>query len=546
MDPRGALYKMYNVADSVSGAEKKTRKTEGTQDLAALIRGLTSGTSQARNAFLFDNLDLPAMVNFLAARAITGDTDCCHKNYYLYRDSDGSGEWSAFPWDVDLSFGRVWTCNTPCLSYFDETIYTNTALFVGNNNTVFSAVLTHPATRTMYLRRFRSLMDELTQPPGTPADQDRWRRRSTELRDLIAPDAALDLARWGTWGRRETITQAVDRIHREFLPGRRNYLFSTLARAGTVPATQPTNTTVRFARVEPRPASGNRFHEFLEITNANAFAVDLSDWRIDGPVRFRFKPGTVLPARSNAVVSPDRRQFRSRTTGPRGGQNLLVLGDYSGELDARGGELTLSDAKGRVVHSTQLPATPSAPQNQLRITELLANPAGSEDAADAEFVELRNLGPTTLDLAGVRFTEGIRFDFSTGAVRTLDPSRYVLVVRDLAAFRLRYGFGLPVAGVYQGQLDNAGESLRLEDPSGEPILDFDYSPASQPLADRFGHSLVVADASTPPERWSSSAAWTASASAGGSPGADEPPALAQPPVVIHEILAHTDPPLLDA
>ena len=47
---------------------------------------------------------------------ITGDTDCCHKNYYVYRDTEGTGEWQGLPWDVDLSFGEemaapllVWT-----------------------------------------------------------------------------------------------------------------------------------------------------------------------------------------------------------------------------------------------------------------------------------------------------------------------------------------------------------------------------------------------------------------------------------------------------
>jgi hypothetical protein len=548
LDPRGALYKMYNVADSTSGAEKKTRKTEGTQDLAALIRGISTGTTAARQAYLFDNLDLPVVVNYLAARALTGDTDCCHKNYYLYRDSEGSGEWSGLPWDVDLSFGRVWTCGSPCLSYFDETIYTNTALFVGENNTVFSAVLGTPATRQMYLRRLRTLADEITQPPGTPPGEDRWLQRSTQLRDQIAPDAARDLARWGTWGRRESITQAVDRIHREFLPGRRNYLFNTLTRSGTLPAAQPINAAVRFARLESRTSSGNRWHEFLEITNANAFAVDLSDWSIDGPVRFRFKPGTVLPARSNAIVSPDRRQFRARTVSPKGGERLLVLGNYEGELDARGGTLTLLDPRRRLVATAQIPIQPSPAQAGLRITELMIQPAGSGDAEEAEYVELQNIGTTPLDLTGVRFTEGITFDFSTSALRNLAPGQRVLVVANLSAFQARYGFGFPVAGTYLGRLSNSGETLRLEDASGEPILDFTFDPTPFPLAAGLGHSLVLQHPNLGPAAWSDPGNWKPSARAGGSPGTDEPaPANPRPAsIVIHELLAHTDPPLVDA
>ena len=32
---------------------------------------------------------------------LTGDTDCCHKNYYFYRDTGRSDEWQMWPWDVD-------------------------------------------------------------------------------------------------------------------------------------------------------------------------------------------------------------------------------------------------------------------------------------------------------------------------------------------------------------------------------------------------------------------------------------------------------------
>ena len=37
--------------------------------------------------------------------AMTSSQDLGHKNYYLYRDSDGTGEWAILPWDVDLTLG---------------------------------------------------------------------------------------------------------------------------------------------------------------------------------------------------------------------------------------------------------------------------------------------------------------------------------------------------------------------------------------------------------------------------------------------------------
>ena len=51
--------------------------------------------------------------------AIVSDQDLGHKNYYMYRDTPNTGEWSIFPWDVDLSFGRNWT---DAQGYFTDTI----------------------------------------------------------------------------------------------------------------------------------------------------------------------------------------------------------------------------------------------------------------------------------------------------------------------------------------------------------------------------------------------------------------------------------------
>jgi len=102
-DGNGALYKMYNDLSSASGNEKKTRLEEGTEDLTALIASLDESISLAnRSLYAYDHLDLPQTASFFANLALTSDQDVGHKNYYLYRDSEGTGEWSILPWDVDL------------------------------------------------------------------------------------------------------------------------------------------------------------------------------------------------------------------------------------------------------------------------------------------------------------------------------------------------------------------------------------------------------------------------------------------------------------
>jgi spore coat protein CotH len=95
-----------------------------------LFNGISLSGEPLRQ-YLYDNVDVAQVVNFLAARVLTGDVDCCHKNYYVYRDTNRSGEWQMWPWDVDLSFGRVWTSS---MTYWDQTLNFNTSLFTGNNN----------------------------------------------------------------------------------------------------------------------------------------------------------------------------------------------------------------------------------------------------------------------------------------------------------------------------------------------------------------------------------------------------------------------------
>ena len=50
----------------------------------------------------------------------------------------------------------------------------------------------------------------------------------------------------------------------------------------------------------------------------------------------------------------------------------------------------------------------------------------------------------------------------------------MVIVRDRTTFEARYGTDVNVAGQYSGRLDNAGESIRLEDAIGQTILDFSY------------------------------------------------------------------------
>jgi hypothetical protein len=181
----------------------------------------------------------------------------------------------------------------------------------------------------------------------------------------------------------------------------------------------------------------------------------------------------------------------------------------------------------------------------LLVTELMYHPTGTPDVDGDhfEFIELKNVGGTELDLSGVHFTNGVSFTFPVGA--RLAPGRFAVLVSDRDAFTNRYP-GVPVAGVYGGRLGNGGERLTLVHAVGTPIFDVTYNNAAPwpPAADGLGFSLVPANANANADP-DNAASWRASAVAGGSPGADDP-ALNVPAIVVNEALTHTDPPELDA
>jgi len=172
-------------------------------------------------------------------------------------------------------------------------------------------------------------------------------------------------------------------------------------------------------------------------------------------------------------------------------------------------------------------------QGNLMISEIMYHPgnltiaemsAGFEES-DFEYLELQNISETiTLDLSELRFTKGIDFDFRAGSITSLAPGGFVLVVNNRAAFEMRYGPGLPVAGEWEsGQnLSNGGERLKLSHGSGTAVHDFEYDDeAPWPLAaDGVGVSLVLIDPLLAPEH-AQSANWQASSSSSGSPALAE-------------------------
>ena len=174
-------------------------------------------------------------------------------------------------------------------------------------------------------------------------------------------------------------------------------------------------------------------------------------------------------------------------------------------------------------------AAPSS--DTLVVSEIMFNPpplsaaeglAGFTDSEDFEFIRLTNVGNVPLDLLDLRLTEGVIFDFSSAGVTVLDPDRSVLLVGDRRAFAQRYGAGPEpsIAGAFDGNLKNGGETLQLElaAPPGTVLHRFAYEDGNAwPLAaDGYGASLVLIDPYSTPDP-ADPRSWTASAHSGGLP-----------------------------
>ncbi|MCU0857689.1 MAG: lamin tail domain-containing protein, partial [Pontiellaceae bacterium] len=186
----------------------------------------------------------------------------------------------------------------------------------------------------------------------------------------------------------------------------------------------------------------------------------------------------------------------------------------------------------------------------LRVTEIMHSPRApdaGESAVNADpsayrFIELYNGGSEPIGLAGIKFTDGIRFDFSTGSLMTLAPGGYALLVRDRYAFLARYpGLESQIAGEYLGDLSGSGEKIKIDGYGIGTVFSFSYSNARDwPLqADGAGHSLVPLNAETVScNLLSYGRNWRASRNVDGSPGTADQDTV--PALCLNEITAHTD------
>ena len=191
---------------------------------------------------------------------------------------------------------------------------------------------------------------------------------------------------------------------------------------------------------------------------------------------------------------------------------------------------------------TYEPPGPSSRRTAVTFTEIQYHPTNRVDGRNLEFVELYNSNPYFEDIGGWRISGDIDFTFPSNTI--LQANSYLVVAPVPTDVQAVYGIN-GVLGGFTNRLDNNGGILRLRKRSGAIVLEVHYSDDSPwPVAaDGTGHSLVLA---RPTFGENDPRAWAASAVKGGSPGAADPvPIGPLENVVINEVLAHTDLPVVD-
>ena len=526
-DIDGDFYQLSVPGFAASGAGFEKRTDDNIQPAIDLYSQVAAAPSSAKTDFVYDEIDIPNAVNYLAVTTVVGHWDSSVQNVFLHQDTQDTGRWQLYPWDLS----NTWGVGGPGCGGDDDDLDCL-------DNEYYDTILEIPDLEEMVWRRVRTLLD------GPIANGELESLTQPYMALVDSAEARADDALYNSVISYNSFTF----INRE-IDARRNIV----AGARELPSTaQPADPRILISELVYAPASGP---DWLELHNPTNDSVDLSGWTIDG-VNATLPGGTVLlpgdfmivtrnivdflehyPDLPNVLVvemggglssggelvelitndgvtidSVDYDSSGDWPVGPAGGDVTLSLLDTDldnalptswGVSDAEGG--TPGEENDTVIESIELPA--------IVINELHYNPA----AGNGEFVELFNAGDDTVDISGWDLDGMFTFPAST----LLAAGDFLVVTESLADFAVDHP-GVNALEWTSGGLSNGGENVRLDNADGIEVDAVEYDDGNDPgevwppEADGGGPSLSLLDPSFDNARVES---WALSLATNGTPGA---------------------------
>jgi hypothetical protein len=248
------------------------------------------------------------------------------------------------------------------------------------------------------------------------------------------------------------------------------------------------------------------------------------------PPQFNLQSGVISPGTEVTISSPVGTIYYTMDgTDPRLPESVFAGGiispnaiEYSSELEIN----KTTEIKTRTLHDGEWSALNeisfTIPQgyDNLKVTEIHYHPTDSENVNDREleFIELKNMGNSSVRLDGLNFFRGIEYNFASES--QLAPDKYIVLASNVIEFEKRYGF--TPFGEYLGQLANNGETISLKNVNNDTLISIMYDdnypwPNS---ADGDGYSLVLREENVSTDL-NNAKNWHASKSIHGSPGRND-------------------------
>ena len=161
---------------------------DGFGPLQELIEQTLQRDDETLAATLDSDVRVDRLLVYLAAMAMIQNQDHIKKNYYLYRDKTAADpRWEMLAWDLDLTFGHLWT---PEHEILGEDIFTDGDPLVGRNKG--SAYYNQLIDRVLRTPKWRARFDALVGEFLERVDADFVRARVRAALCEIAPDLVAD------------------------------------------------------------------------------------------------------------------------------------------------------------------------------------------------------------------------------------------------------------------------------------------------------------------------------------------------------------------